>query len=85
MFEVAVLVVVDNHIKVAAASLYGQPPLSSSSPFGPGSTPGVAGMLDDESTPNRLNMPSMSDLYVISNVPSSDYCLNAQPVYHVVA
>ena len=76
-------VMVDSHIRLPAASLYGQPPSGSISSLGPSSTPGVAGMSEDEFTPKWFNMLSTKAFCVISNVPNSQLRLKSQPVYQV--
>ena len=82
-FETSGLVMVASLIKLPTASLYGQPPLGSSSSLGPTSTPGVAGMSDDEFTLKRFNMLSVNAFCVTSNVPRSQSRSIAHPVYHV--
>ena len=74
---------VDSHIKLPTVSLYGRSPLGSPSFIGPSSTPGDAGMSDDEFTPKRFNKLSMNAFCVISNVPSSQSRVKAQLVYQV--
>ena len=59
---------VDSHIKLPTASLYGQfPPSSPSSPE-PSFAPGVAGLSEVESTPKRFSMLSINVFCVISIV-----------------
>ena len=65
------------------AFLYGQSLFGSPSSLGPSSTPGVAGMSEDEFTPKRFSMLSTKAFCVISNVPNFQIRLKAQPVYQV--
>ena len=74
---------VDSHIRLPTASLYGQSPLGSPSSLGPSSTPGVAGRSENEFAPKRFSMPSTKAFCVIANVPNSQLRLKAQPVYQV--
>ena len=74
---------VDSHIRLPTASLYGQCPFGSPSSLGPSSTPGVAGMSGEEFTPKRFSMLSTKAFCVISSVPNSQLRLKAQPVYEV--
>ena len=82
-FEMCGRVMVDSHIRLPTASLYGQSPFGSPSSLGPSSTPGVAGMSEDEFTPKRFSMLSTKAFCVISNVPNSQLRLKAQPVHQV--
>ena len=61
---------VDSHIRLPTASVYGQSPFGSPSSLTLNSTPGVAGMLADECTPQRCSMLSTKAFCVISNVPN---------------
>ena len=70
---------VDSHIELPTASLYGQSRPILSSSLGPSFTQGVAGMLEDELTPKRLDMLSINAFSVISSVPDSHSPLEAQP------
>ena len=83
VFEMSERVMIDSHIRLPTASLYGQSPFGSPSSLRPSSTPGVAGMLEDEFAPNPFGMFSTEAFCVISDVPvpNSQLRLKAQPVY----